>query len=279
MMNAPLIVGDKSATSPILFKGVGMISDKANPLTLELLTTDSTAYSFNPELPINEYPHAVGKSVVLVGGMQARNNARVVFTGSLHMFSDEYLAAQVNAFGGKQSASGNRALVTALSQWVFKEKGVLRVKSVVHHLKGQSMPPPSYTITQEVHYAITIEELMNGQWIPFKANDMQMAFVRIDPFVRAPLKHNNNGKFSIDFKLPDVYGVFKFVVDYNRIGYTHLTSSTQVSVRPLEHTQFERFIRSAYPYYVSAFSMMAGLWLFTCVFVHHKDTPQHAKVE
>lgn len=47
-----------------------------------------------------QYPHAVGKSVVLIGGMQARNNARVVFSGSLQMFSDEYLTASVNKFGG-----------------------------------------------------------------------------------------------------------------------------------------------------------------------------------
>lgn len=38
------------------------------------------------------------------------------------------------------------------------------------------------------------------------------------------------GKYSVQFKLPDVYGVFQFKVDYNRLGYTHLHSSTQVSV-------------------------------------------------
>jgi len=36
------------------------------------------------------------------------------------------------------------------------------------------------------------------------------------------------GKYSVQFKLPDVYGVFQFKVDYNRLGYTHLYSSTQV---------------------------------------------------
>ncbi|VDD95264.1 unnamed protein product [Enterobius vermicularis] len=72
--------------------------------------------------------------------------------------------------------------------------------------------------------------------------------------------------------LPDVYGVFKFLVDYRRIGYTHLYNVQQVSVRPLEHTQYERFIRSAFPYYVSAFSMIVGLMLFSCVFLYHKDT-------
>ena len=36
-----------------------------------------------------QYPHAVGKGTVLVAAMQARNNARVVFSGSIDMFSDE----------------------------------------------------------------------------------------------------------------------------------------------------------------------------------------------
>lgn len=45
----------------------------------------------------------------------------------------------------------------------------------------------------------------------------------------------------------------------------------QVSVRPLQHTQYERFIPSAYPYYASAFSMMAGLFIFSIVFLHMKE--------
>ena len=45
----------------------------------------------------------------------------------------------------------------------------------------------------------------------------------------------------------------------------------QVSVRPREHTQYERFIPSAYPYYASAFSMILGLFIFSLVFLHHRD--------
>ncbi len=37
-----------------------------------------------------------------------------------------------------------------------------------------------------------------------------------------------DGVFTAEFKLPDVYGVFQFKVDYDRIGYTHLSSITQV---------------------------------------------------
>lgn len=40
-----------------------------------------------------QYPHTVGKNTVLVAGLQARNNARVIFCGSLDLFSDKYAVA------------------------------------------------------------------------------------------------------------------------------------------------------------------------------------------
>lgn len=129
-----------------------------------------------------------------------------------------------------------------------------------------------------VVYTIEIEKLQNNKWVPFETNDIQLEFVRIDPFVRQYLKHKSNGKYEAAFVIPDVYGVFQFKVDYNRIGYTRLFSTTQISVRPLEHTQYERFIPSAYPYYISAFSMMIGVFLFSFVFLHYKDdTPIETK--
>ncbi|XP_077869095.1 dolichyl-diphosphooligosaccharide--protein glycosyltransferase 48 kDa subunit-like, partial [Saccoglossus kowalevskii] len=76
-------------------------------------------------------------------------------------------------------------------------------------------------------YSIVIEKLVNGKWQPFDAKDVQLEFVRIDPFVRPTLKRNA-GYYFTQFKLPDIYGVFQFKVDYNRIGYTHLYSSTQM---------------------------------------------------
>ena len=93
---------------------------------------------------------------------------------------------------------------------------------------------------------------------------------RIDPFVRQTMI-NNNGKFTAKFTIPDIYGVFQFRVDYVRKGLTRLYSSTQFSVRPLRHDQYERFITSAYPYYASAFSMMFGVVIFSIVFLHFKE--------
>lgn len=38
------------------------------------------------------------------------------------------------------------------------------------------------------------------------------------------------GQLEAQFRVPDTYGVFKFVIDYNRVGYTHLYSATQVNL-------------------------------------------------
>lgn len=273
LIDAPMIVGSKDM-NPLLFRGVGMVADPENPLVLNVLHASSTAYSFITDEKISEYPHAVGKNTLLIAALQARNNARVMFFGSLDFFSDEFFTSGVQkARGQKYDVSGNQELADRLTQWVFKERGVLRAGRVNHHKVGDAQPPHAYTITDEVNYSVQIDELKNGKWVPYEAKDVQLEFVRIDPFVRTVLK-GKDGKFSTKFKLPDVYGVFQFRVDYNRIGYTHLFSTTQVSVRPLEHTQYERFITSAYPYYISSFSMMFGVFIFSLVFLHYKDDPK-----
>ncbi|XP_031557244.1 dolichyl-diphosphooligosaccharide--protein glycosyltransferase 48 kDa subunit-like [Actinia tenebrosa] len=267
-------VTGKTVTSPLLFRGVGMTADTDNPLVLEVVTASSTAYSYYPDVKISEYPHAVGKSTLLVAALQARNNARVVFSGSLDFFSDEFFqrSVQSSKAGSKEhSRSGNQQVALALANWVFKQQGVLRVGEVKHHKVGENSPPAAYTIEENVFYSIQIEEFSNGEWQPFRANDVQLEFFRIDPFIRTTLNRSREGLFTAQFKLPDVYGVFQFKVEYNRVGYSYLSSKTQVSVRPKQHTQYERFIPSAYPYYASAFSMMIGLFIFSLVFLHHRE--------
>jgi len=279
LIKSSIIVGEKSG-SPLLYRGTGLLADRENKLVLQLLTAESTAYSYVPENPIKEYPHAVGRGVLLIAALQARNNARVVFSGSLYFFSDEAFSSGVqNAQGGQaHKKSGNQDVALSISKWVFGEVGRIRVVNVEHHKAGETVPPQAYTITEPVIYTIAIEELDDGQWKPFAANDVQLEFVRIDPFVRTTLKHIGSGKYQAKFQIPDVYGVYQFKVDYDRVGYTHLFSTTQVSVRPLQHTEYERFIPSAFPYYISAFSMMVGVFIFSCVFLHFKeDAPSSGK--
>lgn len=93
----------------------------------------------------------MGKNTLLIAGLQARNNARVVFSGSLDFFSDAFFnsAVQKAAPGSQRySQTGNYELAVALSRWVFKEEGVLRVGPVSHHgwvRQPHPMPTPSLT--------------------------------------------------------------------------------------------------------------------------------------
>ena len=105
---------------------------------------------------------------------------------------------------------------------------------------------------------------------------------------------------------PDSYGIFKFRLLYRRPGLSVLHREDQVglgspdtakvyfvhgpqhffqvNLRPFAHNEYERFIFSAYPYYfrygcasstthlispfvASAMSMMAGVFVFTIVFL------------
>ncbi|GMT14840.1 hypothetical protein PFISCL1PPCAC_6137 [Pristionchus fissidentatus] len=278
LLNAPMINGDRSKLGPILYSGGALVASPNNRLRLDVFKAPSTAYAHDPSKPIKDYPAAVGRQAVLVSAVQARNNARLVLSASLDLFSNAFITATVNKEGEKPSPSGNKAYVEALSKWVLKETGVLRVKSVEHHKVGEKQPPREYTITEDVDYKLEVEELKDGKWVAFDGKDVQLEFVRIDPFVRTTLK-NKNGVLSTRFKLPDVYGVYKFLVDYRRVGYTHLLDIQQVSVRPLWHTQYERFIRSAFPYYASSFSMMGSLVIFSFVFLYHKNDPVVAQTK
>jgi len=269
LVKSEVIVG--KGKLPLLYQGTGLLTDPTNPLVMDILTGATTAYTHNPTLPIKEYPHTVGKATVMIAGLQARNNARIVFSGSLEFFSDEFFQAEVVKAGGKAVPTGNFELAEALSLWCFKERGVLRVDGVEHSKVGDSKAPDFYTIREEAQFFIDVKEKVNGAWVPFKATDMQLEFVRIDPFVRATLEVSKGGKMGTKFLIPDTYGVYQFKVNYQRLGLTRIFTATQVSVHPLRHNQYERFIGSAYPYYASAFSMMFGVFVFAFVFLYHSD--------
>lgn len=278
---ANLVKSDKitgGVKAPLLFQGAGLLADTTNPLVVDVLTGSSSAYSHNPEEPVRDYPHVVGKNTVLIAALQARNNARVVFSGSLEFFSDEFFNAEVVGKDGKTVKVGNQAFAKAVTMWCFQETGVLRVDSINHHLAGESETPKFYTIYETVEFEVKIQEKTNGVWAPYDGKDVQVEFVRIDPFVRATMM-NSGDRIWTQFKVPDVYGVYQFRINHQRLGLTRIQTVTQVSVHPLRHTQYERFISSAYPYYASSFSMMFGVFVFAIVFLHYKEEDTAKKTQ
>eukprot|EP01041_Mallomonas_annulata_P000642 gene642-1237_t len=264
-------------SAPVIYRGIGHVVDDDNVLAVKILQGNPTTYSSTPAKTIEDHPENAGADTLLVSALQARNNARVVFSGSIDMFSNEFFAAKLSPSG---TVSGNELFCNELSKWVFGEAGVLRFRDV-NHSKSDGTPPdvilhekdrpdlPAtlypdpeitrnslvYRIKDDIVYSMIVELYEEGQWKPFHADDMQMEFVMLDPYVRKTMVADpKTGKFVAAFTAPDDYGVFKFRVLYRRTGYSVLHAETQVSIRPFKHNEYERFIQSAYPYYASSFS-------------------------
>jgi len=168
-------------------------------------------------------------------------------------------------------------LAIELSKWVFQERGKLRAHSLTHHqVNSKELNPATYRIKDDIVFSLIVEQYDGTKWVPFTNNDVQLEFTMIDPYVRRTLSQDGKGKYSTQFTLPDVYGVFKFVVQYRRQGYTNLLLSQQVSVHPFRHNDYERFIGAAYPYYLSAFSMMGGFFVFGLMFLYTREKEKSA---
>ena len=132
-IDSSIIVGE--TPEPILFKGVGMAADAENTLVIDILKASPTAYSHAVDQDILEYPLAIGSNLLLVAGMQARNNARIVIFGSHDMLSDKFYNAPVKAQGSGSGpkASGNKEFVSNVLSWALKLNGDLRFSNVVHN--------------------------------------------------------------------------------------------------------------------------------------------------
>ena len=66
-------------------------------------------------------------------------------------------------------------------------------------------------------------------------------------FLRSLATRFADGKLAANFKIPDVYGVFKFLVDYHRVGYTHLTDIQQVGAFKHQNCAFRFFFQMRKP--------------------------------
>lgn len=112
------ILGDfvsSLSSKSVLFRGIGQVVDNNNILAVKVLKGNPTSYSADPTADIEDFPENAGTDTILVSSIQARNNARLVFAGSLELFSNTFFGLQF----------GNRLFCNELSKWVFGESGQL----------------------------------------------------------------------------------------------------------------------------------------------------------
>lgn len=270
----PSPIVQTSLPGPVLYQGTA-ISLTDNPLIVPLLKAPSTSFVKPASGPVSDNQASLAGAPVLVAALQARNNARVVVTGSVDAFSNEAFIKTVAEPGSSPSASGNDMFFSSVVQWTFQLRGALRYTDISITLEDGTVPAV-YTINDRITYSFSVMQWVDSAWVPYQAKDVQMEFVMLDPYLRAFMTPSTNGTFSHTFQAPDVYGVFTFNVDYRRLGYSNIVFQERIPVRPYRHDQYERFIVAAYPYYASALSMMVGLCFLSWFFLFHYEDPATA---
>ena len=131
------MLGGYSASSqpaPVLFRGIGHSVDAGNILAIKALRGNPSTYSANPVKPIDDYPESTGADTLLVTALQARNNARIVVTGSVDMFSNAFFRTKLSQSSNSESPYvGNELFCGSITKWVFGEVGVLRFRDIIHN--------------------------------------------------------------------------------------------------------------------------------------------------
>ncbi|KAI9339964.1 Dolichyl-diphosphooligosaccharide--protein glycosyltransferase subunit WBP1 [Obelidium mucronatum] len=266
----------KSGNTPLIFKGVGHRLTGKNPLIVPVLVGNPTSYSFLESSKGKTAPPAgalSGSTLVLVSALQARNNARVVFSGSVDLFKNEFADLTVES---KKTA--NAEFVNELSKWVFQEKGVLEVRKTFHHRPTETQQHGSYRIKEDLVYEIEFSEYHNDKWHPYKSTTpVQFTATMLDPYIRQNMtltgKTATSSTYTLKFLTPDVYGVFTFQVEHKRReGYSWVDAKETVSIHPFRHDEYPRFLSAAFPYYANVFSMMAGFVVLSAVVLYNKET-------
>ena len=278
-----------SSPKPVLYHGIGLTVGDDNILAVPVLKGNPSSYSAITTKPLGDSIESAGDNTVLITAIQGRNNARIIVSGSIDLFS--------NKLFGTKNVTGNQVFSQELSKWGLGESGVLRFRDITH-FRSDGVPPDVilhekerpdlphslypdpeitrnslvYRIKDEIVYKMIVEEYHDNAWHPFSTNDMQMEFVMLDPYVRKTMVSDpQTGIFTALFTAPDSYGIFKFRVLYRRLGYSVLHAETQVSIRPFKHNEYERFIFSAYPYYSSAISATIAFFVFSIAFLFSAD--------
>ncbi|EMD34356.1 hypothetical protein CERSUDRAFT_117235 [Gelatoporia subvermispora B] len=214
-----------------------------------------------------------GSQLGLVAGFQPVGGARATWVGGVELFSDEFAHKEISS-GVK---SGNEQFTVDVASWTFQESLVLRIDSVNHHRLDETAPRDKYTTNDKIVFTTHISRYnpQSSEWEPYSGiKDLQLEFTMLDPHIRTALPPvaGQPGTYSVTFRAPDRHGVFKFVVDYKRRGWTHLQSSTVVPLVPPRHDEYPRFLSAAWPYYTGAISTSVGFVIFSALWLGGSET-------
>ncbi|WZY79832.1 hypothetical protein YC2023_026216 [Brassica napus] len=162
-----------------------------------------------------------------------------------HLTEPLHLPDRYFACGGSLDSKAIADLIVGLPQSV----GLISMRFV--NLPANFFQPanPTSKLSTPPHLTAEILEWSGKSWEPYVADDVQVQFEPICPENLVNRQEGdlisellNRGLFHTSFKVPDVYGVLQFKVEYKKLGYTKFSLSKQ----------------------------MAGFLVFSFVYLYHK---------
>lgn len=166
-----------------------------------IMKPDQCFLNLSSHQPIKDAPLAIGSKTLLVAASQARNNARIIVTGSVDMLGDKALTSQVSPRGGNSGPAGNQAFLEALIDWAFGGKGQLVIDNVLYRVVDGEDNPPALRVKDRLEYRVSISEKVGALWIPYTYDGVQLEFVMLDPWIRTVLKPDGRGNLSASFQV------------------------------------------------------------------------------
>ncbi|KAH8740961.1 dolichyl-diphosphooligosaccharide-protein glycosyltransferase beta subunit [Cryptosporidium ryanae] len=262
----------------VLFKGVGFsMNVPSNELIVPILLACDTCISIFNEISSTDLSlfgngiySSTGEEIGLVVSMQARNNARVTFSGDGQLCSNHVLNKNKN----------NISFCKDLLSWTFQQKGIIKISDVSHYRLNESPEinekydsTLTYTVEDTVFFSAKFHELVDNKWKVYRHDDIQIEFTMLDPYLRVFLHRNDTDSrtttFTTKFKVPEIWGVFKFVINHNKLGYNSIFYESLATVRNFRHDQNPRFVISGFPYYTSFIFTVVSICYFTFLFIFY----------
>ena len=162
-----------------------------------------------------------------------------------------------------------------------------------------------YNFKESLHAEVVLEEYNGkaGSWELYKSNDFVFQFSILDPYIRHPITLHDRDDPNLDedakqffeqslltpqdrgydyvmgteVVLPDFQGIYALEI-LNHHTFTHplsegtsfVNAKAQISLGPILHNEYPRFILPAYPYYISLLSVCITFALFSIIFIFSK---------
>ncbi|KAF7457880.1 Dolichyl-diphosphooligosaccharide--protein glycosyltransferase 48 kDa subunit [Cryptosporidium felis] len=261
----------------ILYHGVGFyINNPNNELIVPILSACNTCISIHNSIQsklhssFGNFVHSsTSEEIGLIVSMQGRNNARATYSADGKLCSDITVKSNIR----------NRQFCQEVLSWSFQRKGLLKMDEASHYKINKDIKfinehyddTLMYTVEDVVNFSAKFYKLVNNNWESYQSDDIQLEFTMLDPYIRTYLKRNmtepSGPIYSTTFKIPEVWGVYKFVINYKRMGYNTISYESTVTVRNFRHDQNERFIISAFPYYSTFIVALISFCYLTHLFI------------